>query len=479
MGTDRDTPLCVDCDGTLIRTDLLHEAVLLLVKQAPLKLLLLPFWLVRGKAYLKQRVSESVEFEWPTLPLNEAVVDAIGVARAAGRRIVLATASHQRLADGLASHLGLFDDVLATEGSVNLAGENKRARLVKHFGERGFDYVGDSNADLPVWSSSRQAIIVSFGPGLANAARRIATVERVIAKPRAGFAGYLRALRLHQWLKNLLVFVPLAAAHQLTTAKGLLSGLFAFAAFSLCASAVYLLNDLLDLESDRRHIRKRLRPFAAGLIPVSHGFVLMPLLLLLSLAIAVLCLPTQFLVVLLSYFAVTLAYSLRLKRQVIVDVLILAGLYTLRVIGGGAATQVVPSFWLLAFSMFIFLSLALVKRYSELLITLQQNNAAPAGRGYLVNDLPVLMSAGTSSSMVAVLVLALYINNPEIRTLYAEPLWLWLVPPLLLYWVSRLWMKTHRGEIDDDPVVFAVRDWQSLVVVALCGVLFVLAARTL
>jgi 4-hydroxybenzoate polyprenyltransferase len=235
-----------------------------------------------------------------------------------------------------------------------------------------------------------------------------------------------------------------------------------------------VLNDLVDLEADRRHVRKRNRPFASGLIPIWQGSLMVPLLLAAAFGVASL-LPTNFLLVLAFYFGLTLAYSLFLKRRVIVDVLMLAGLYTLRVIAGGAATGIVPSFWLLAFSMFIFLSLAVVKRYSELLITLQQHKDQPAGRGYTVQDLPVLMSIGTGSGMVAVLVFALYINNPEITQIYENPLWLWLVPPLLLYWVSRLWMKAHRGEVDDDPVVFAVRDWQSLLVVALSAALFLMA----
>ena len=290
----------------------------------------------------------------------------------------------------------------------------------------------------------------------------------------AGPLTYLRAIRIHQWMKNLLVFVPIAAAHQLSSIAGVVNALTAFLAFGLCASAVYVLNDLVDLESDRAHIRKRNRPFASGAIPVSHGMVMIPLLLTGAFGLGA-RLPIEFTIVLGVYFAMTLAYSLRLKRQVIVDVLMLAGLYTIRVIVGSAATGIFPSFWLLAFSMFMFLSLALVKRYSELLVTLQQNKDAPAGRGYFVGDLPVLMSTGTSSGMMGVLVMALYIQNPNIASLYSQPLSLWLVPPILMYWVSRLWMKAHRGEVDDDPLVFAMRDWQSILVAILCAGLFVAA----
>jgi len=467
-------PLCVDCDGTLIRTDLLHESVLLLLGTAPWRLLWLPFWLMRGKAYLKERLAEAVRFDWSTMPLRDEVVAKIRDARASGRRIVMATASHKLLADELAAHCGLFDEVLATENGVNLSGSRKADRLIARFGSRGFDYVGNEHRDLPIWAAARKALVVTSSPTLERAARSVTEVEQVIPEKRGGLAAYLRALRLHQWLKNLLVFVPLVAAHQLTSAQGLLQALLAFASFGLVASSVYVLNDLCDLTSDRRHIRKRMRPFASGSIPVSHGVCLVPALLLAG-GVVALWLPPTFQAVLGGYFLATLAYSLLLKRKVIVDVLMLAGLYTLRVIAGGAATGIVPSFWLLAFSMFIFLSLAMVKRYSELLVTLQQHQQKAAGRGYSVQDLPVLMSIGSGSGLLAVLVFALYINNPASEIHYDQPLWLWLVPPILLYWVSRLWMKTHRGEIDDDPVVFTLKDWQSLLAAAIFVLLFGLA----
>ncbi len=271
------------------------------------------------------------------------------------------------------------------------------------------------------------------------------------------------------------MWLPLAAAHQLGAISGLTQGLIAFLAFGFCASAVYVLNDLLDLEADRVHVRKRHRPFAAGVIPVWQGTLLIPVLLTAA-AVLALQLPWAFGAVLAGYFAMTLAYSVRLKRQVIVDVLLLAALYTTRVVAGAAATDVLPSFWLLAMSMFVFLSLAMVKRYSELMLTLDQNKKVAPGRGYSVQDLPVLMAIGVSSGMTAVMVLALYVNAPEATLLYQNKLWLWLLPTVMLYWISRVWMKAHRGEVDDDPVVFAARDWQSQVIVVLVVALLWLAS---
>jgi 4-hydroxybenzoate polyprenyltransferase len=469
-------PLCIDCDGTLIASDLLYEAFFLMIKQYPLGLFLLPFWLMKGKVYLKERLAQHVTFNWETLPYRSEVMSLIQKAREQGRQVVLVTASPRAWANGIAAHLGCFDQVLATEKGVNLAGKNKAEHLVKSFGERNFDYAGDSHVDLHVWAHAASAIVVSSSKSLAQGAAQKANDVQIIKTPRTKFLVYLRALRVHQWLKNLLIIVPLLAAHQLGAIEGLVQVFYAFLAFSLCASSVYVLNDLLDLDSDRQHIRKRKRPFAACTIPLWQGMLMVPLLLGAAFAVSLL-LPNRFILVLAAYFVMTLAYSIRLKRQVIVDVMMLAGLYTMRIIAGAAATVIAPSFWLLAFSMFIFLSLALVKRYSELLITLQSNKQEAAGRGYTVNDLPLLMSLGVSSGLGSVLILALYLNNPETNLMYPNTKWLWLMPPLLLYWVSRMWMKAHRGQVDDDPVVFAAKDWQSLLVLLISACIFIAALK--
>lgn len=468
-------PLCVDCDGTLIATDLLYEAFFLMLKQYPLGILLLPFWLLRGKAYLKNRIAEKVDFNWSTLPYREEVVQRVVQARSEGRTTVLATASPQVWADGVANHLVCFDVAIGTSETVNLSGRHKGEHLANLYGEKGFEYAGDMPIDLQVWAKSAGAIVVSNKSWLIDQLNKLAIPIVANVQPkRANLLVYIKALRVHQWLKNLLILVPLLAAHQLSSIQGLLLAGYAFVAFSLCASAVYVLNDLLDLESDRQHIRKRKRPFAACTIPLSQGLLMVPILLVIAFAVARL-LPMQFTIVLSVYFLMTLAYSFRLKKQVIVDVMMLAGLYTMRIIAGAAATTITPSFWLLAFSMFIFLSLAMVKRYSELLITLQANQKEPAGRGYSVEDLPVLMAIGVSSGLGSVLILALYINSPETGQMYPNTMWLWLIPPIILYWTSRMWMKAHRGQVDDDPVVFAAKDWQSLTVIALSAIIFAAA----
>jgi 4-hydroxybenzoate polyprenyltransferase len=268
-------------------------------------------------------------------------------------------------------------------------------------------------------------------------------------------------LRIHQWAKNGLIFVPLAASHRLQEAHVLGDGILAFLAFSLCASSVYLLNDMLDLAADREHHSKCNRPFASGQLSLLFGLIAAPLLIVAALLICTL-LPAKFLAVLAAYYVATLAYSFGLKRVVMIDVLALAGLYTVRIVAGAAATDIPLSFWLLMFAIFIFLSLAIVKRYAELYVMRQQGKLKAKGRGYQVEDIALLQSLGTASGYLSILVLALYVNSPDISHLYHYPKLVWALVPVMLYWISRIWMQTHRGQMHDDPLVYALKDKVSL-----------------
>jgi 4-hydroxybenzoate polyprenyltransferase len=285
----------------------------------------------------------------------------------------------------------------------------------------------------------------------------------------------VRALRPHQWAKNVLVFVPLLTAHQLGETGALLAAGWAFLAFGFCASSVYLLNDMLDLDADRLHPRKSKRPFAAGQISLLYGFALTPLLLLGAFAIAA-SLPVEFFACLAAYYVLTLAYSFHLKRILMLDTICLAALYTSRIVAGAAAVSVTLSFWLLLFSVFLFLSLALVKRYAELEGMRRRQQLKAAGRGYHIEDLPVLQSFGAAAGYLSVLVLALYINSPEVAELYTRPKVIWFLCALMLYWISRIWMKTHRGEMHDDPVIYALRDRISLGIGVLVAITVVVAS---
>jgi 4-hydroxybenzoate polyprenyltransferase/phosphoserine phosphatase len=451
-------PLCVDLDGTLLNSDLLLETVFTQLKCQPLAALHWPRWLAAGKARFKTELAALVDLEIETLPYNQAFLAFLHEQQRQGRALVLVTATHRALAERVAAHLGLFDRVLATDGDRNLAGARKAETLVALYGERGFDYAGNAAVDVAVWRHARRAIVVNASAQVTARARASTEVERVFAGEGSRLTRWIKAARLHQWLKNVLIFVPLVTAHAWNDPEKLALCLLAFLSFGLCASSVYLLNDLLDLAADRRHPRKCCRPFAAGTLPILHGAAAIPILLLAAFVLSLWINPPWFAACLASYYLLTLFYSLRLKRVLMLDAIVLAGLYTLRIIAGATAAQVSLSFWLLAFSMFLFLSLALVKRYTELHTLLQRGELNAQGRGYRVDDLAILQSLGGSAGYLAVLVLALYINSPEVQKLYRQPMLIGFLCPVLLYWISRVWLFAHRGLMPDDPVIFALTD---------------------
>ncbi len=451
-------PLCVDLDGTLIRSDLFVESLFALLKKSVAYLFLLPLWLLRGRANLKHQIARRVDLDATHLPYHGPFLDYLREQHAAGRRLVLVTGAHEKYAREVALHLGLFDGVLATDATTNLSGGPKRARLTADYGLRGYDYAGNSRKDLTVWAEARRAVVVAPHRGVKAGAERLANLERVFDDDKESFEDYLRAMRPHQWIKNLLLFVPLVASHKVHDLALLMDAILAFASFSLCAAGVYLLNDLLDLDADRHHAQKSRRPFAAGRISVVRGSLLIPVTLVLAFALALSALPPAFTAALGVYCLVTMAYSLRLKRVLMLDVVVLAGLYSIRIVAGTEAIAETHSFWLLAFSMFIFLSLAMAKRCAELSAMQAIAGERVKGRGYRRGDLAMVQSLGASSGQLAVLVLALYIVQDGGYAAYGRPEVLWLLCPLLLYWIGRVWIFAHRGRLHEDPVVFALRD---------------------
>lgn len=454
-------PLVVDLDGTLIHTDMLHESALRVLRDNPLTTLRIPFWLSKGKAVLKRNLAACTEFDPGLLPYNSELVEWLKQQRDRGRKLVLCTASDKSIAVSIARYLGIFDDVIASDGAVNLAGAHKSAMLEQRFGRSGFDYAGNSTADLPIWARARRGVLVNASNGVARKAGDLCEIEQVFPPKVLRFSSWRRVLRMHQWLKNLLLFVPMLAAHELGNAGSWVSLLLAFISFSLCASAVYIANDLLDLESDRLHPRKCKRPFASGDVPAWMGVALAPMLLAASLAFGAFV-NVEFLGWLGTYFVLTCFYSWRLKRLMLVDCLTLAMLYTLRVIAGGAATGTVLSFWLLAFSVFLFLSLAFVKRYAELNVQLADGKDKTHGRDYFASDASLIQTLGITSGYASVVVLALYINSGAVLALYLTPQFVWGTVPIMLFWVSRIWMQAHRGLMHDDPLIFAMKDKASL-----------------
>lgn len=468
------TPLVVDLDGTLIRTNLLHEAALQLLRKYPFRgLFLIFYWLCRGKSYLKCQLAAHIEVDVTTLPYDPIILAFLKEEKERRPFLVLATASHQNYAEGVAEHLGIFDKVLATDEFCNLSAERKEAALNEYIGKGKFDYIGNSTDDLKVWRSCRSAWVVSGSRRLLTEAQKVTTVGGIFATPRTVVKSWGKALRLHQWLKNILLFVPLLASHQFLNLNLLVDGFLAFLAISLCASSVYILNDLLDIPADRLHTTKRKRMFASGELSVAEGVVVFPILFLASMVLALNTLRVEFVLVLLAYYLLTIMYSFYLKRLVMVDVITLSLLYTIRIVAGAYAFNLDLTFWMLGFSIFIFLSLALIKRYAELEAVRSAGSSDKApGRGYYPEDLSILASLGSASGYIAVLILALYIQDDRTISLYRYPELIWMACPVLLFWISRAWLLTHRGEMHDDPVIFAVKDRVSLITGVVFGLVF-------
>lgn len=462
--------LVVDLDGTLTRWDMLYEGFWAALSMGFQNFFAIFSGLPRGKAALKESVGRTFTLDPATLDYNENVLEIIRDHRAAGGRAVLATAADRGIAEAIAAHLGVFDAVHASDGTRNLKGPAKAAVLVETYGPGGYDYIGDSRADLPVWKQAHRAITVGASDKLRRRVDALPGEARHIGDPSVRATGYVRALRPVQWLKNTLVFLPLLAAHDMSGESWGLA-LMAFAAFSLVASSVYVLNDLLDLASDRAHPRKRARPFASGAVPLKHGTAMAPALLLAGLLIAAATGDALLVAILVGYYTISTAYSISLKRLMIIDICILAMLYTTRIFTGAIATDTPVSVWLIVFSIFIFTSLAAVKRQAELVGGGPNVGHESSRRAYQPEDLPIISSMAMSAGYVAVLVLALYLNSDAVRPLYSNAQFLWIVCPVLLFWISRVILLAHRGRMTDDPIIFAVRDRAS----QLCGVITVCA----
>ena len=468
-------PLCVDLDGTLVKSDTLVDSVLAMARQKPRDLWRIPGWIAAGKASFKKHVTASVELDVEHLPYNHVLLDWLRQEAGAGREIYLATAADKTLAERVAAYLGIFRGVLASDGSTNLAGGNKLAAFRERFGDE-FCYIGNAKPDAVLLAACVSPMVANPDRALRAAMRRAGTGPVTVFEAKTPLLkSWLRAIRLHQWAKNTLIFVPLLLAHAWRLAT-VVEALVAFVSFGLCASATYIINDLLDIEADRRHLRKRSRPFAAGDISAIAGVAMVVLLMIVAVTLAIalpkiaatlpgyerLWWPYKFLKWLGFYTVTTLAYSLYLKRKLLLDVFVLSGLYTVRIMAGSAATGVAISAWLAGFSVFFFLSLAFVKRFSELEGLRERGVAVTNGRGYFVSDLEQLRALGTGAAYAAVVVMTLYINNPETNGLYHHTIRLWLVVPVLLLWLSQVWMLASRGEMHDDPVVFAITDKRSV-----------------
>lgn len=453
-------PLVIDLDGTLIHSDLLYESTLKLLKSNPFFLLILPFWLIQGKAAFKRKIAERCQLATELLPYNEGFIDWLKSESSKGRSLILCSASDELLVTPVAEYLGLFQHVMASNAKTNLKGSIKAQRLLEQYGQHQFDYAGNSQADLQVWKHAHKAIVVNANKRLLKLTQKRIPIDKIFPAPPISWIEITQLFRVHQWLKNLLLFVPLFAAHQLTEMQNWLILIQAFLAYSLIASSVYIANDMLDLESDRHHTRKKQRPFASGKISLVYGALLAPCLLCIASTLAF-QINSAFFICLLCYFCLSSIYSIKLKSLLLIDCIVLALLYTLRIIAGSLAVSMSLSFWFLTFSVFFFLSLAFVKRYAEFQLH-ETSSAAIPGRAYLASDAPIIQMFGIGAGYAAVLVLAFYLNSEAVMVLYQAPEFVWGAVAVLLFWISWMWMQAHRGNMHDDPVIFALENRISL-----------------
>lgn len=468
--------LVIDLDGTLTPVDTLHEAALRLALRSPMRFpAVIAAWKQGGKAALKSKVSELTSFHPEGLPLTAEVLALIDDAKAKGRTVVLCTASDAATGAAIVAQDDRFAQVMSSDGVTNLSGQAKAEALVARFGHGKFDYAGNAKADLPVWKAASNAIVVSRDATLIQAARAQGNVSKVITPDAPTLGTWANQMRLHQWSKNALLFVPLIASQSYLNFGLITQLLLAFIAFGLIASATYAFNDIVDIEADRAHPQKRDRPLAAGIISVRSGVLFAVCGLAIGLALASV-LGTAFLASAIAYIAATLAYSLSIKRMMMLDCLWLAGLFTLRIVAGAAAIGQALSHWLLLFSIFLFLSLAYLKRFIELRASHGPKRRKLAGRGYTRADQPLVFALGVGAGYASSIVLSLYLFSPQALELYNNPYLLVLAVPIKLYWMSHMWLRAHKGEVHHDPVIFAMTDRTSLAAIALFFVVFLAGA---
>ncbi len=464
-------PLFVDLDGTFTKTDLLFESFLVAFKQNPLILLYCIHWLFKGKSYIKFRLSEIANLNFELLPLNEELNTFLQAEKEKGRKIYLATASNEKYARKIVEQHPIFDGYISSSETINLKGEEK-LKKIENISSK-FSYAGNDVVDFEIFAQAEQSVLVNPTFKAQRKAQHF-RVDKILDMRKPNVGVWLKQIRIHQWLKNLLIFVPLVVSGDFLHLSDVMTTICAFFAFSLLASSTYILNDLLDIESDRAHSVKKYRPLAAGTISIKDGVSVGLILFLTSIIISFL-IGSDFTLVLLSYLALTVLYSFKVKQYVAMDVVTLALLYTIRILAGAAAVSVVASFWLLAFSIFVFLSLALVKRCSEIQSMDSAGEERAKGRDYTSRDYPILASFGTSSALLSVLMFCFYINNNALTNQYQQPDILWLIVPAMCYWLMRMWIKTHRGEMDQDPIIFSLKDRGSLITVGFSGLIAIAA----
>ena len=450
-------PLCVDLDGTLVFSDTLQENLIKLLLHKPEYIFVIPFWFLKGIAFLKHKIASEIELKYSLLPYNIKIIEYIKQKKRSGCKIYLSTGANEKIALGVSKYLKCFDDIFASNEILNNVGKTKAEILIKKFGYQKFDYIGNSNNDIPALQSSKKGLLVNANKKTIIKVNKNLNIKTTVQKKNITIYSVLNLLRIHQWVKNLLLFLPIIAAHQLHNLDNVANLIIAFFSFGFCASAIYIINDLYDLENDRIHEIKRKRPFANGSISILTGLILIPILLTGSLLIGYF-INQSFFICLIIYIIITTFYTIFFKRVPVLDCATLSILYTFRIVAGGIVVNVNPSFWLLHFSVFMFLSLAFVKRYLELINSSSKNNSELLGRGYYKSDIPVVLGIGLTSGFASIVILSLYMQSQTISKLYQTPEIIWFSLIIVLIWISYIWLKACRNQIDSDPIIFALKD---------------------
>jgi 4-hydroxybenzoate polyprenyltransferase len=457
---DLSIPLVTDLDGSLIKIDSIFESTILCIKSNIFNIFLIPFLILKGKNHFKNFVTDHSALDPSLFPYNPEVINLLKENKAKGRRIVLSTATTENIAKSVSEHLNIFDKVIFSSRDHNNRANNKAQKLEELYGLKGYDYIGDSIADLPIFESCRKYYLINAPISLKNKAYKLNQNLIIINsdEKQNSFANIVKELRIYQWIKNILIFLPFLLAHDLQNFNSIFNNIIGFVSFSFIASFVYIINDLMDLDSDRKHDKKKNRPLASGNLNPILAFNVSLALFIIGWVLSLCFLPEKFSLLLLIYFLLTTLYSFYLKKIILIDIIVLSLLYTIRLIAGGITSNVEISKWLIAFSVFLFLSLAVIKRYQELYSLRNSKISKTEGRGYQTNDLSFLLSLGITSGYLSTLVFMLYIFSPEITRLYSKPELLLPVGLVLLLWISRMWLLTFRGEMHNDPIVFTAKD---------------------
>ena len=456
--------LAVDMDGTLLRTDVMFECMAALLKR-PWALAAALWALRHGRAAFKAALARRAKVDVALLPVDESLLAWLRDEHTGGRKLVLYSAADESIVRAVAARFAIFDDVAGSDGRTNLRSERKYDAIETRYGS-SFTYAGDSGRDVPIWTRCRSAVLVGDVDKLRRALPHDVEVTATFPQPSPGPRTWIAALRAHQWAKNALVFVPLVLSGMVSPAN-VVASLLAFATFGLVASATYLVNDLVDLAADRAHPAKRQRPFASGALSIRAGLVAVPLLTAAAVGLLLL-MPAPFAFVVAVYVLVTVAYTMRLKQVPVLDLMVLAFLFTVRIVGGMTAIDAPMSPWLLTFSMFFFGSIAAIKRYDEVRLVGARGALRVAGRGYRASDATVLMALGVAAAIASTLVFVIYLVEPDSPARgFARPQLMWIICAILAYWLGRAWILASRGAMHVDPVLFALRDRVSLALGAL------------